>query len=533
MALLSKIDSNVTGLAIAREVSNGVLPDTPLWIAMQPNEYPGNFGGELSLTARNPISQLRQQRKGVVTDLNAAGAFAQDMTMYTFQPLWPGLFLAERLSKPQRGGRLSSDKVMSVAATTGINLGVPAADLFFTVGMLVHTEGFTNAANNTNDVARAITSVTGNNIVISGLVNEAAPPDDAIVRAVGFQFPVGDVDVVRSAGDFPQLTSAQGGLVGLRLIKGETIFIGGAAPNNNFDDPGNTFVRARIGVDPTSNTLQFDQTSGGVDQETEMTAEDGAGKTIQIYFADVINNVSANSPRFSQETYTLQRSLGQADDAIDIFQGETVNGALWNTAAISVPTGDKVTISAEFLATNNQNFTGAPNDLLPGQPADINELPESAAFNTTNDIPDIRLYQRSTDPAAIVPRRFFRFISELTVNVSNNATANKAVGVLGAFAVTAGNFTSTSEMTGYFQNVGALEAIRNNADVGLYAFADQQLNGRRAGLLFDLPFGSVSTPGLNVTADAPITAPLTMTSAVDPVFEHTMIIHEFWFLPSN
>lgn len=541
MALLSKIDSNVTGLAIAREQSNGVLPAAPIWIAMQPNEYPGNFGGELSLTARTPISQLRQNRKGVVTDLNAAGSFGQDMTMYSFQPLWPGLFLANRRDKPQAGGRLSATSVESVTAAAGtaiFDLGEPAgfpAGLGFVEGMLVHTEGFGQAGNNSGENVFRVTNVNGDTVSVQGGTVEANPPADAIIRSVGFQFDASDAAITRSGGNFPTLTFSAQDNGALPLIAGETIFLDGVTEANRFNSVGAARVRARVRVAPPTNgasSLTFDQTSGGADGETEMVADAGTGKTIQIFWADVTNNVAADDALFNQVTYTLLRTLGRPDDADGITQGESVNGSLWNNATVTIPTGNKVTIAAEFLSTNNQNFAGTAQDPLPVVLDAIQDLPESAAFNTTNDIPDIRLYERSTDPAAVVPQRFFRFISELTMNISNNATANKAVGVLGAFAVTAGNFTSTSDMTGYFQRVGALEAIRNNADVGMFAFAEQTFGGRRGGLLFDLPFGSISTPGLNVTGDAPITAPLTLTSAVDPDFNHTMIVHEYWFLPS-
>jgi hypothetical protein len=57
------------------------------------------------------------------------------------------------------------------------------------------------------------------------------------------------------------------------------------------------------------------------------------------------------------------------------------------------------------------------------------------------------------------------------------------------------------------------------------------LGSRLAGILVDLPFGSVTTPGLNVTGDEPVTAPLTLDSAVDPTSNRTMSICEFLFLP--
>lgn len=540
MALFDKIDSNVTGLSLAREATPGVLPGTPTWIAMQPNSY-GNLGGSLTKTARSPISLLRQNRKGTTTDLDAAASFDQDITLYSFQDLWPALFLAEKKTKPVSGGRTNTQKITAVSGTA-IDVGADAATLGFEVGMIVHTEFFTNAANNTLNSPRVITAVAGNDISLPGLTTEASPPGDAVVRAVGFEFSTGDATLARPASDFPQLTSAADLDFDTLafLIPGETIVIGqvnnansGDVPaGQKFDEDGNN-GKFRI-REKSGGTLIFDLADGGSTGLIEPTAATGtAGKTIRIYWADVTRNVSSDNADFSQITFAVERSLGAPDDAaLSEIQAETVTGALWNGAGIRLPTADKMTIDSEWLATENTNFTGGAGDERPTNGETVNEFQESDAFNTTDNVPDIRIFLRSADPAVVVPGSFFAFVANLTMNVSNNATALKAIGRLGAFAVTAGNFTVSSEMSAYFQTTTALQSVRDNDDVGMFAFADLTVNGRRAALMFDLPFGSTSTEGLNVSADNAITVPLTLESAVDPVFGFTMIVHEFWFLPN-
>lgn len=536
MAILSKIDSNVTGLSIAREASPGVLPGSPTWIAYQPNSY-GSLGGSLTKTARNPISLLRQNRKGTTTDLDAAAEFEQDITMYTFEELWPGLFLAEKRKKPFAGGRNAAVPVASVSGTA-IDLGADAATLGFAVGMLVHTEFFGVAANNTLSAYRVITAVSGDEISLPGLAIEASPPDDAIVRAVGFEFPTDDVDMERPSGDFPRLTSATINMGTLPLINGETIVIGGlnagisavTAANRFTTDGNNGKFRIR-----TRNATQliFDLADGGSTGLIEPTAEVSSSKDIRIYWGDVTRNVAADAADFAQITYTIERSLGAPDDAQPSeIQAETVTAALLNGAGIEIPTADKMVVGTEFLATDNTNFRGTTGNERPTNGVTILELHESDAFNTTDNVPDVRIFTRSADPAVVVPGSFFGFVSDLTLNISNNATALKAIGRLGAFAVTAGNFTATAEMTAYFQTTTALQSVRDNDDVGLYLLMKQTLNGRQAGVHIDLPFGSTSTEGLDVEGDAAITAPITLESAVDPNFLFTMILHEFWGLPN-
>lgn len=537
MAILTKIDSNVTGLSIAAEATPGVLPGSPQWIAMQPNSY-GNLGGSLSKTARNPISLLRQNRKGVTTDLDAAAEFEQDVTMYTWSDFWPGLFLANKSLKPQVGGRTNTVKVSAVTGT-GYDFGVDPATLGFQVGMLVHAEFFSTAANNTLNTVREITGISGNEITVSGLTAEASPPDDAIVRAVGFEFAADDIDMERPGSDFPRL--AGGGakdFTTLPLIAGETIVVGELRTNltsggavNRFDNDGNN-GKMRIRSIEAADII-FDLADGGSTGIIEPTAEATSGKSIRIFWADLTRNVASDNSDFNQITYTIERSLGAPDDGEPTeIQAETVTGALWNGAGIELPTADKMVITAEFLATENINYRGTSGDERPTDGETILEVQESDAFNTTDNVPDVRIFIRSADPAVVVPSAFFAFVSDLTINVSNNAQALKAIGRLGAFAVTAGNFTAQSEMTAYFQTTTALQAVRDNDDVGLFAFMKQTLNGRQAGFLIDQPFGSTSTEGLSVEGDAAITAPLTFDAAVDPNYLFTMILHEFWFLPN-
>ena len=102
MAAVNKIDSNATSLRIAEERSFKVLPGTPIWLPMEPNEY-DDFGGAVVTTARNPINASRMPKKGLVTDLDASGGYTFDVTQRSLQDLWEGVMFADFRGKNDVG----------------------------------------------------------------------------------------------------------------------------------------------------------------------------------------------------------------------------------------------------------------------------------------------------------------------------------------------------------------------------------------------------------------------------------------------
>ena len=63
------------------------------------------------------------------------------------------------------------------------------------------------------------------------------------------------------------------------------------------------------------------------------------------------------------------------------------------------------------------------------------------------------------------PVALFAFSDEITFTINNGVTPNKAVGTLGAFEATAGNFAVSGSITAYFADVAAVAAVRQNSDV--------------------------------------------------------------------
>ena len=127
-------------------------------------------------------------------------------------------------------------------------------------------------------------------------------------------------------------------------------------------------------------------------------------------------------------------------------------------------------------------------------------------------------------------------MTDLTLNVNNNATPNKAVGVLGAFDVTVGTFEVSGNLTAYFADIAAVSAVRNNADVTLDVAMVKDfgtgVESRKTGILIDVPLIALGDGRLNVAQDEAITLPLNTDAAEYEPFGHTLMMHEFYFLPS-
>lgn len=510
MAQLQKIDSNVTGLRYAVEQSIGVLPGTPDWVPLEPNGYT-DFGGQLTTIARNPINAGRQRKKGVVTDLDASGGFGTDLTQENMQDLLQSFMFAQHREKGREvvtavDVDLANPDEYEVASTTG-----------FQVGSLIIGKNFAQSANNALNVVTAIVADVSVEVADGQLVAEASPPADAEIFVVGFEGAAGDIDV-DVTGDYATLTSTTLDFTTLGLIPGEWIFVGGDAASTQFvNSVNNGFKRVKS---ISANALVLDK-SGGT-----MVTEASTTETIRLFFGRVLKNES--DPTLQQrQTVQLERTLGAPDDAQPTqIQAEYLIGCVANEFSFQIPTADKLVCDLSFVGIDNTQIDG-PTALKSGNRPG---LVEADAFNTSSDFSRIKMAVHSTTDEN--PTALFAFVTELTLTINNGVTPNKAVGVLGAFEVTAGQFLVNGNVTAYFSNVAAVQAVRNNADVSL----DMHLAKANSGISIDVPLIALGEGRLNVEQDAPITLPLSLDAAtaakLDANMDHTLLMVFYDYLPN-
>lgn len=505
--MANKIDSNVTGLRYAEEASIGVLPGSPVWYPLEPNGY-NDFGGELKTVAREPISPTRQRKKGVTVDLDASGGFGHDLLQGLLTRLFQGFFFADLREKvstlPMNGTAIPITNVDGTGEDFEAASGLDA----FAPNMLVFASGFAQAANNG---LHLVSSASATSLVTtSDLVAEAAPPATAKVVEVGFQHASATVNIDVS-GSYPRLVRVSGTVdfTTFGLIPGEWIFIGGDAAATKFVNAvNNGFARVR---DVGTTYIEFDKTAG------TMVAETGTGLTIRLFWGNVLQN-EGDAALIVRRSFQLERTLGE--DTVGTMS-EYLTGSVANELALQVRQADKVTVDLGFVSTDNEQRDGTAGVKSGTRPT----ATSAEAFNTSSDFSRIKMHQviaGDTNPTAL-----FAFLTELSITVNNNVTPNKAVGVLGAFDVSAGNFNVSGSMTAYFASIDAVQAVRNNADVTI----DMALVKSNAGMVWDIPLLSLGDGRLKVEKDKPITLPLTMDGAEGP-YGSTLVMVEFPYLPN-
>ena len=504
--MTNKIDSNITGLAFAEEESLKTLPATPVWYGLEPNSY-SDFGGELSTVARAPIDPSRQNKKGTITDLDASGGFNIDFTKSNLVRLLQGFFFAEARQLPSTQA-LNAAAVSLTGVTASSKTYAAASGLGgFVANQIVFASGFSNAAN--NGIKTVASSTAGTVVVNETLTDEASPPAAAKLETVGFQFASGDISLAVTSG-IPSLVATAADFTTLPgLIPGLWVFIGGDAAGTRF---ANNVGYARI-KSIAAKAIVFDDTS------FTPATEAGTGKTIRLFVGTVVKNEKTPS-LIKRRSYNIERQLGQGPTAT---QAEYLEGAVANEFTLNVPQADKLNADLTFVACDNTHRSGEAGDEIKGGTR-VGVAGEDA-YNTSSDI--YRIKMSVIDPASSNPSALFGYVSEANVSINNNVSPNKAIGTLGAFDTSAGNFEVGGSITAYFTTISAVRAVRQNADVGLSIIGAS----KNAGFVFDIPLLGLGGGRLNVEKDAPITVPLEPAGA-ENANGYTMLYEAFSYLPS-
>lgn len=472
--------------------------------------------------------------------LSANPANDDDFTIgtrvYTFKTVLTGA--ADEILIGANAAATVVNIVSAISATAGagttyglgttVNTDVSAVDgagdtVDFTAlaaGLAGNAVATTENGANTSFGAATLTGGTDAVVEVSGsnLVADAAPAADATLVEVGFQFAADDLDVDAS-GTLPALTTSVKDLQDFGLIPGERIFIGGDAALQNFGTAANNGWKTVRSIDG-ANSITL-----GKSAEAMVTEASSGGRTTRIYFGRVLKNETGSL--ITRRTYQIERDLGAPDDAAPAAtQAEYLTKAVANELVFNIPQADIFNLDLNYIAGDHEQRTAAQGVKAGTRPAGSDSCD---AYNTSSDFSLIKLATVSALDES--PSPLFAFITELTLRVNNNVSPNKAVGVLGAFDTTAGTFTVTGELTAYFSDITAVQAVRNNADVSL-DFITVKSN---KAISWELPLVALGNGRLNVEQDQPITLPLTLDAAtarcINAALDYTLLMCFFDYVP--
>lgn len=506
MAAVNKMNSNVVETAFAEEASIGTLPGSPVWRPLDVNTF-SDFGGQISQVTRNTFRTDRQKRKGTIVDLDASGTMNHDLVQEGLQQLLQGFFFADLRTKVEVGG---AGEITNVDGTGNGYEAASGLDAY-EANDLVIGKNFTNASNNG---LKLVTAAAATSLTVSETIVDETPPSAATLVQVGYQFASGDLQVDAS-GDLPKLTTTTKDLTDFGLVPGEFIYIGGDTTATQFATSGMGFCRVRS-ID--TNEIVIDKS------QEDLATDAGAGKTIRIFFGRVLKNETGTD--IVRRTYQVERKLGAPDDASpSSIQSEYIVGAVPNELTLNVPTSDKVMLDMAFMAIDHETRTAAQG-VKSGTRISATE---EKAFNTSTNVPRINMAVISNTDSNPTP--LFAFAEELNLTINNNVSTDKAIGRLGGFDATHGDFEVTGDVTVYFADVAAIAAVRANSDITM----DIHFVKDNAGITFDVPLMSLGDGVLDVSKDESIKLPLSQEAAIGSTvidgFDHTLLM-SFWdYLP--
>lgn len=480
----SAADTNATSLALCKECEPGALTH---WLNMQPNEI-GSFSPEIGVTARNPISADRNNRKGTITSLAASPSFTQD-TMMDGVRYFGNAFLYTVWKGQPVAGKLPT-------ATTATGYTVPTGPVA-AAGTLVFAAGWANPANNGLKVVTSGSTAT--EIKVAGLVAETGTAA-AVLHIVGVRAAADDVAVDADG----NLTATALNFTTLGLTVGQHVQVGGIATANRFAnaaDYGIARVEAiAVGKLTLGNTnMQF-------------VADTGTGKQIDLYFGSFARNVGVNDADFLRTRFTMEARYNTSPVLY-----EYARDCYSNTLALSFPNEDKSTMELGFVGKDIE-----PPVSTRKLGASWTDMAQSTAFNTASDFARLRLVD--VDPLGMSV-----FFKDTTINIDNGATPETVIGNLGAAFVNLGNFTVTLDTETVMVDGAVLAAIRANTTVSL----TMGLRNDDGGFVLDLPAMTLGDGAKNLEVNSKVK--ITTSGAVfrDDRLGYSMSISLFGYLPPD
>ncbi len=517
---MARVLTNNVSLQYAVEASIGVLPGSPLWRLLEPNNISA-YGASITTVARRPISRERGRKKGTVTNLESAVEFDADLTMQSFEDFAEGFVFAE-FANVEFDLKDGTGSIPPPAVATTDDFTIDAASALLAGKMvfvsaagrsLVFAKGYANAANNGLHELNADVASTNTEVQVASTLVAETPPTSASLQVAGIR--IGDTDLTLTVTN-PGTTSATATLVSsadvadwsvLGLLVGQYIHVGsptsaGVRQNAlNASATDDTFGYGRI-TSISTVTLNLDKLSTTLGAAA--SADNSGEGDVDILFGRFLRNVAvtadSDDSRFLERSYQFEAVFPDLGGA-GTDEYEYAIGNFANELALNLPLTEKATATWGFIGTNADDITpsrktGAATGISPVR---------TTALNTSSNIVSL-----TTDVISLVSDVCFK---SLTLTIRNNVTPENCLGVFGASFVNAGLFEVNLEGQMLFTNKEIVNAIKNNTTVTFAAI----LANDDGAIAVDLPSMTFGGGDREYPVDQSVLVNITGETFNDPV----------------
>lgn len=507
---LNKIDSRGVYSLVAPEVTHGVFPAGATWRKLDLNSY-SDASSSYESTPREVMDGSRQARKGKQSSKEVSFGYNIDVTKSnSLAQVASFLYNTPKEKFTTRSAFVGSplttvvtNLITAITDTTITTTATVAASL--KAGDIIVVEDGVNDRVPLVVVTAVTTVVTFAKLNPLHVIKVVSPLTDARIIKVGVKAAAGDM-VLASTATAATLTTAAGDFVAMGLSRGEWIFVGG-------DDAAFKFAStppfyARI-FDVKAKVLTFDTTTSPI------VADVGAATTLALFFGTFIVNGDTRT------SYTHARHLGKNEAGKTLV--ETFTGCVPNEMGVSLSEASYVQLDLGYMAKDHRPTTMTTPEFTAAY-TKVKEPPEEDAFHTSSDLYRQRL---SVDGVALNTAAITSFVQEASISITNNLSADTALGQLGAFDFSVGNFGLTGSITAYFIGLEAIDAVRCNCTVGM----DLILATKNSGIVVDMPSFTLGG-NIEVEANASIKIALEQAAFRSSKFGYMLSWTSFPYLPA-
>jgi len=524
---MAKVSTNNTSFQYAIESSLGVLPGSPIWKLMEPDDIP-SFGATLTTVARRPISKDRGRRKGTVTNLESTPEFDGDLTLESMEDFLEGFLYAEFANVEfdlKSGSATVPPPVASATTWTVDSVSTLLAGKMQFVALgpwpLVYAKGYTNSANNGLHQITVDPTATDTTLTTDSALVAETPSTNASLQYCGVRSAIGDLALTVSGSTATIVSAADiTDWATLGLQAGMYIHIGSddgtGGRQNTFDDGSGNDVYGFARISSISGaTLNLDKI------DIKLSTSDAANATlVDIMFGRWARNVQvtadADDNRYLERSYQFEGTFPDLG-GVGTDEYEYAIGNLANQIELNVPLADKATVSWGFVGLSVDDITATRKT---GAASAIEPL-RTTALNT-----GLNLVSITTDVISAVSDVCFK---SLTLTINNNASPEQCLGVVGASFINSGLFEVSLSGQMLFTNKAIVNAVKNNTTVTFAAI----LANEDGAIAIDMPTLTFGDGSREFPVDQSVLVNVTGETFKGSVFDHEIGITMLASVPTD